>query len=899
MKIEQFERPNVLRGVHFGPGTSCGFDIKWWVQFLKSMGIGWIKLVDDAGSMMDFAAACRAAGIMPIIRLYRQHPYPGRLSAKDLAAMKAYISKGITRWGEVSNEPNCWVPEWDPGWRPAWKEGDPPLYETRWFIETAIPMIMKDWLLDAEAVIALGGYPAFPALAQCAFHPVSGSIPFYRAMFNYLQDHHFERTKRIFENGAWLAVHDATLNHFYKDGSGKWHFEYPYDPNCQARYPGRTIMNDDNSAIGHEAPRDMIYNRWKLRLPIVSTEGGVFLDVGRQWDRNYPPISSAEYHGEAIREMFGFYDEYQKTHGWWFGMCPWLVGGQALGHPNDWEKETWKKVDREEPVVRYLQGSPPRRIDVPAEPTPAPTPLPSPSPAPPAPPPPPAPPSAPLRPGPEQYKEFTWPPGNNSLGMHLGLEERLRGAAFEEDIARIKAMRIKWAVIAFAAGEDVMLAVAKRLHAEGIMPIVRKVLTNIDGRYDFGRDARMLVEAGIPAYVQIFNEPGDPREWERGRPKDYVQKWAGLWAQKANEVMKAGGYPGLQCLQPEELDAVFAVLPPGDPVWRRMWFCSHNYGLNHPPDWKEDHWCVLGFQVFAQKLREYLGGYVPPIICGEGGWLYGASDDKRYPKVGPQLHAAYHAQMFEWFRTGKLSDGEPLPDYLFAICPWILSGPSDEAWYGFTEKTATIQAIQAIPAFQRGGEPMAEVPYTLKARLKQRPGFQDLRFEVEQLSDMARVKTESLDAGRMNKSGDPLFNGLWYIVVHHLGGKYYGTLELTEWEIHSNPKVDHATCPYHFVVKKSGEFDWAVALKYRTRGAAGANDHGIHIAFEDDATDRQMETGRFLIAALFELFGGGWGSFRPIGLMPHSIVWDGEPTHTQCPGKVWPKLLSSGPWPKF
>jgi hypothetical protein len=85
-----------------------------------------------------------------------------------------------------------------------------------------------------------------------------------------------------------------------------------------------------------------------------------------------------------------------------------------------------------------------------------------------------------------------------------------------------------------------------------------------------------------------------------------------------------------------------------------------------------------------------------------------------------------------------------------------------------------------------------------------------------------------------------------------------------------------------------------------THHAYGANENGIGIAFEDDATEAQMETGRFLIAALKEWLGGkGWGSFREAGLLPHSMVWNAEDWHTQCPGAVWPKILSSGPWPKL
>jgi len=97
-------------------------------------------------------------------------------------------------------------------------------------------------------------------------------------------------------------------------------------------------------------------------------------------------------------------------------------------------------------------------------------------------------------------------------------------------------------------------------------------------------------------------------------------------------------------------------------------------------------------------------GFVPPIICAEGGWLYNASDDARYPKVGDELHARYHQEMFNWFRLGELSDGTALPDYLFAVCPWILSGDGDEPWYGWTTKTKTIEAVKAIPPFIRGEE---------------------------------------------------------------------------------------------------------------------------------------------------------------------------------------------------
>jgi len=119
----------------------------------------------------------------------------------------------------------------------------------------------------------------------------------------------------------------------------------------------------------------------------------------------------------------------------------------------------------------------------------------------------------------------------------------------------------------------------------------------------------------------------------------------------------------------------------------------------------DDYNCVLGFLSYAREFEERLG-FVPPIICGEGGWEYGDLTDRRYPKVSDFLHQAHHMAMFAWFRDGVLPDGNALPEYLFAVCPWILSG-SDEpaAWYDGSEGTRqqTIAAVTAMPRFTRDG----------------------------------------------------------------------------------------------------------------------------------------------------------------------------------------------------
>ena len=72
--------------------------------------------------------------------------------------------------------------------------------------------------------------------------------------------------------------------------------------------------------------------------------------------------------------------------------------------------------------------------------------------------------------------------------------------------------------------------------------------------------------------------------------------------------------------------------------------------------------------------------------------------------VTPTLHRDYLVSVFNWFRTGNLSNGKALPDYFFAFCPWILSDPTDQAaWYdsGAGDRLLVIKAVEQLPPFQR------------------------------------------------------------------------------------------------------------------------------------------------------------------------------------------------------
>ena len=340
VQLSDFERPPTLRGIHGSPGTHANFDHDYWIRQAQEMGIGIYKLMDDgSGSVLEFARKLRANNIMPIVRMWRDRPNPGTLPPQALSYVKRYVEEGITRWFEVNNEPNL-PHEWRMG---QWQSGGRP------------ELVVQNWLIDAEAVIRLGGYPAFPALAQCSHHPECSSIRWHVDAFEWLARNAADRAREVFSRGAWIATHDAVLNHCYRDEAGEWHFEYPYDPVCQADRAGRTIMDDDNSLIGHRVPVQLLKQHFDLEVPVMSTEGGVFVphDGTAQWDPRYPAYD-IDGHAERTVAMFRWLE--RNTPDYYFGMCPWLIASELMGHPpGPWSKDCWFWVGRELPVVAAVK----------------------------------------------------------------------------------------------------------------------------------------------------------------------------------------------------------------------------------------------------------------------------------------------------------------------------------------------------------------------------------------------------------------------------------------------------------------------------------------------------------------------------------------------------------------
>ncbi len=313
-------------------------------------------------------------------------------------------------------------------------------------------------------------------------------------------------------------------------------------------------------------------------------------------------------------------------------------------------------------------------------------------------------------------QQFPRPANDNGRGIHFGLDVGVN--SINDFIPRLVELGITWCL--FYVGDEMQAEkCAVAAWNVGIMPIIRPKC-KIDGQQPNWRViVQRITTHNIPAYIQIYNEPGDLREWNH-QTHDYLETFASKWADAATQVVAAGGYPGLQILGLEEITAaVNAIKANGNTdVWNRAFFALHNYGVNHPPAYPydalnqkdhprativDDDTAVLNLIAFAKWMYDLIG-FVLPMIGGEGGWIYGSAEDNRYAKCNQPDHANYHIEMFNWFRTGKLSNGQALPDYLFSIAPWILFGFVEaEAWYGgpLGDKTETIAGVKAMPPFVR------------------------------------------------------------------------------------------------------------------------------------------------------------------------------------------------------
>lgn len=299
-------------------------------------------------------------------------------------------------------------------------------------------------------------------------------------------------------------------------------------------------------------------------------------------------------------------------------------------------------------------------------------------------------------------QDWPRPANDNGLCLHNTAVAYNDEADIDLQISRLQAMAMRWTLVHY--GDELQLQkAAPRYRDAGITVVWRKNVRAYDRYYDWGRDVQLLLDMGLPPYMQLYNEPELPAEWDNQLIDQ--QLFLDNFILAVEQVYNAGGYVGLQFVSDDWLLAALREIKArgGEQVFQRMFLVPHPYGLNHPPDYTADPNGVLGFLHQARLVEQEIG-FVPPIIAGEGGWKWNATDDRNFPPIDATLHRDYHVELFNWFRTGVLSNGEPLPDTLFAFCPWLLSDRGDDsAWYdSFAgERTLTVEGVRAIPDFVR------------------------------------------------------------------------------------------------------------------------------------------------------------------------------------------------------
>lgn len=371
MRIEDFPRPrgDNRRGIHWSASVyhPTGSGLDYWLGELQALKIKWVKVLDDGGgSSLDLCQRLMALDIMPVVRLYRLEPNPGAISGREEETIRRLVGAGV-RYFETNNEPDLAV---------EWKGGQVP---PNW-----LDIVVDNFIIDADKVLGLGGLPALPAMAiGTKANPIEGVVQRGR--------------KDLFEKGAWIAVHNYTLNH---------PLDYPYDPVNQE---GQPVSQEEYDRLGPWAweaiPREQI-NQWRASdknpgdtleddasgflafwhvdqiarkalgfpVPLISTEGGPV--VGWREDRRYPRVTPGLQRDRVI-EITEFMQGTRKINGWscpnnYFAMCHWLIANYRIGAMSPgWESQAWYtdwwnkdfNLQGELPVVAALKALPSVPVD--------------------------------------------------------------------------------------------------------------------------------------------------------------------------------------------------------------------------------------------------------------------------------------------------------------------------------------------------------------------------------------------------------------------------------------------------------------------------------------------------------------------------------------------------------
>jgi hypothetical protein len=365
MNLSDFPRPlnDTGLGIHLSasnvhPLGERESDYIWWISEIKAMGFTWVKLLVGGGNAVEIARLLQNNGLMVIVRFYQHEQWPDALldHQPQLAQyVRDYVAAGV-RYFETGNEQNL-KPEWNGG------EGN----TASWDIGAQPDRICEAWVRDAKIVLDNGGYPLYPALSPGGHY---NDVDFFRASCAWLAQKGY---RDLLQRGCCIGIHNGTLNH---------PLDYPGDPvnqlgipvseeeynqhvwagsrdfvnaeRVRGKNPGQTLLsvNNEGKDTGgsncwdkFKAYRDIFFNTFGFEIPILGTEGGVWVGTRindnygpRIYDPRYPAISKEmqkDWTLEIARKMMaGGYPPYYFCTGFWI-ISNHDMGNTYAGFEND------------------------------------------------------------------------------------------------------------------------------------------------------------------------------------------------------------------------------------------------------------------------------------------------------------------------------------------------------------------------------------------------------------------------------------------------------------------------------------------------------------------------------------------------------------------------------------
>lgn len=350
-------------GIHWVTGYPAAVGIsrirEYWLPELKALGVKWVKLPNHDGAL-DLVELLLVEGIMPVVRLFRPNPNPGRLGVRELVYVDSLIRAGV-HYFEFNHEPDKDA---------EWKGGRVP--------KDALQLVVEDTAANMEMIMERGGMPGLPALSGGSSWDLVGAL---------VEAGHRE----LLDGPVWQAIHNFPRNRpldypydignqegaayterFYQVvaeeewGEHAWRGRSLYEVNrlrLGRANPGATTNTDHDCWLAYEHFDSLNRRHLGRSLPILSTACGYI--VGEDTDPRYPAVTPDLHMAqtlEACRSMMGTSQRYDPAPEYYFCTAFWLIANRQLGSSSDWwEGQAWYSDRRPGgvlPIVPALRAEP-------------------------------------------------------------------------------------------------------------------------------------------------------------------------------------------------------------------------------------------------------------------------------------------------------------------------------------------------------------------------------------------------------------------------------------------------------------------------------------------------------------------------------------------------------------